>query len=123
MLFATDRKSTRERGLSRMSWALSAAIVAGLLTAVLLVAGKDAGAQPSNFLELETSSNVRFDATGTVDWANAGPCTYNFADGGSQSCAGSGGVFNGGVFVDADTPPTSSRPHGSGRGQLLHHGR
>jgi len=41
---------------------------------------------------------------GAVDWANSGPCST--AANGTVTCAGTGGLFNGGVFKGNTTPPT-----------------
>src|SRR5436309_6089179 len=67
-----------DRGFSRITLALGVAIATAM--ALVTIAspfgrGGTVGAQPSSFLELEASSNVRFDSSpgASFDWANSGP--------------------------------------------------
>ncbi len=63
------------------------------------------------FLELDNPANIGFDGLlgSSFDWANSGAnspggCT---STGGTMNCSGTGGVFDGGKFNGATTPPTA----------------
>ncbi len=60
---------------------------------------------PSSFVELD--GNLPFNATGTYDWANSGALTSSTTPGGTWTRAGSGGIFDGGIFNGNTTPPTA----------------
>jgi hypothetical protein len=72
---------------------------AAMLVASFAVA---ASATPSSFVELD--GNVISNGTGTYDWANSGALTTT---NNVYSRSGSGGIFDGGVFNGATTPPTA----------------
>jgi len=62
------------------------------------------------FLELDNPANIGFNGLlgSSFDWANGGAnspggCT---STGGTMNCSGTGGVFDGGKFNGATTPPT-----------------
>ena len=63
------------------------------------------------FLELDFPANVGFDNLPggfLFDWANAGANTGACSEaGGTVTCSGSGGVFDGGTFNGPTTPPTA----------------
>src|SRR5690349_4925391 len=85
------------RRLARRSFAICSAALC-----VLSVVTLSAEAAPSTFVELE--GNVAFDSTGTYDWSNPGALTTTNGD---YSRAGTGGLFNGGHYNGATTPPTA----------------
>src|SRR5262245_34990782 len=68
---------------------------------------------PTGFVELDLNANVGFDFTplASFDWANSGANTGNCApdpsDGNKIKCGGVGGLFDGGKFNGATTPPTA----------------
>ncbi len=67
---------------------------------------------PTGYVELDLNANVGFDFTplASFDWANSGANTGNCAadpsDGNKIKCGGTGGIFDGGKFNGATTPPT-----------------
>lgn len=68
----------------------------------------------TQFLELD--QNVGFDSLGgaSYDWANSGAnsgaCAADPSDGNKIKCSGTNGVFDGGIFNGATTPPTAPAP-------------
>ncbi|MBI2723534.1 MAG: hypothetical protein HYX50_00585 [Chloroflexi bacterium] len=99
------KKKGRESGFTRITAALALSIAAALgLFAIVRYSG-DAGAAPSAVFELD--NNIKFDANAgaTFDWANGGVCTFGNAVDTVESCAVPGGVFNGGTYKGATTPP------------------
>jgi hypothetical protein len=64
-----------------------------------------AQAVPSSFVELD--GNVVSNGTGTYDWANSGALTSPGTVNGVWTRAGSGGIFDGGVFRGNTTPPAA----------------
>jgi hypothetical protein len=94
-----------------------AAAVALALVAVVWASVNVPG--PTAFLELDNivgvGANIGFDglAGSSFDWADAGAaanprsCTETAVTGGIKiECSGAGGIFDGGVFHNATTPPT-----------------
>src|SRR5690242_14535578 len=94
-------RASRAASFSKKAKKRSVAIGAATLC-VLSVVVVQAQAAPSTFVELE--GNVAFDNTGTFDWSNPGALTTT---GGTYSRAGTGGLFNGGHYNGATTPPTA----------------
>jgi uncharacterized repeat protein (TIGR01451 family) len=90
---------------------VAAVAVMALAFAVVYASINVPGVTP--FLELEVLANVGFDGNlgGTFDWANAGanaiPRDCPTSGGGLIQCSGSGGIFDGGKFNGATTPPTA----------------
>jgi plastocyanin len=72
-----------------------------VLLASLSIAVAQAAA-PSTFVELD--GNVLSDGSGTYDWANSGTLTTT---GGDFKVSGTGGIFDGGHYNGATTPPTA----------------
>jgi hypothetical protein len=97
-----QRKPQGRGGLLGNARVRAAALVVMVATATLVVV--NTGATPSSFVELEPNSNVIFNGIGTYDWANSGALSTT---GNTYSRAGSGGIFNGGHFIDDTTPPTA----------------
>ncbi len=95
-------RSVASTRIARRSLPLLIALAIATIALTFLTIGR---AAPSSFLELDF--NVKFDGTGTFDWANSGNCTYTSTTGGTETCAGSGGVFNGGIFNGTTTVPTA----------------
>src|SRR3990172_2335589 len=66
---------------------------------------------PSAFIELGGNGgdkNIRADnVTPGLDWANGPSPACSHPATGTQTCPGSGGLFDGGVFVNSTTPPTA----------------
>jgi hypothetical protein len=88
--------SSRVRRRAQRSFALGSA---GLLIAAVIPLG-GASAAPSNFLELDGNEI----SNGAIDWANSGDLTTT---NNVYSRSGSGGLFDGGVFINNTTPPTA----------------
>ena len=63
--------------------------------------GENASAAPSGLLEVDF--DVRSD--GGFDWARSGPCTYSSTVNAAQTCSGTSGIFDGGIFRGNTTPP------------------
>src|SRR5438093_4150612 len=74
-------------------------------------------APPSSFMEQgpvagTQDGNIKYDGqAGSHDWANSGACTTTA---GTVSCAGTGGLFDGGHFNGNTTPPTAPTPTAAG---------
>jgi Prealbumin-like fold domain len=95
------------RRMARHPLRISAMLILGLVALSFVALGQ--AASPTNFVERD--GNVRFNGTGTYDWAN-GPspaCTFNSTTG-VVSCPGTGGLFDGGVYNGQTTPPTPPDP-------------
>src|SRR5262245_19052986 len=100
-----------KKGDRKPLFAITAAVlvmVASFVTASLNSPG------PTPFLQLEIpNANVGFDSGlgHTFDWADAGanslPRDCPVSAGGLIQCSGSGGIFDGGKFNGATTPPTA----------------
>jgi hypothetical protein len=91
------QRTVRSRA-GRRSVAIGAAALC-----VLSVVVVQAQAIPSTFLELD--GNVVSDSTGTYDWSNNG--TLATSANGTVTRDGTGGLFDGGKFNGATTPPTA----------------
>src|SRR5206468_3903630 len=76
-----------------------------------------AQAVPSNFVDIN-NHQVRWSGTGSFDWANgaaSNPAACNYATN-PIHCPGTNGLFDGGVFNGATTPPTPPNLIVSGSG-------
>jgi hypothetical protein len=89
-------------------------IALGLSVALALVAVGSASVNtpgPTAFLELDLPANLGFDGLpgSSFDWANGGANTIGgcISTGGIVNCSGTGGIFDGGTFNGATTPPTA----------------
>jgi len=96
-------QSTKGRAIVLMASAAFLSI--GLVQAALAT-----GVPPSNFVNV-SNHQVRWSGTGNFDWANgaaANPtaCSHPTTVGGVQTCPGTNGLFDGGVYNGATVPPT-----------------
>ena len=88
----------------RFAVLVAASLVVG--TGLFVEVALAAGVPPSNFVDV-TNHQERYSGTGTSDWAN-GPspaCTRPTTVNGVQTCPGTNGLFDGGVFKGNTVPP------------------
>src|SRR5262245_9849614 len=88
-------------------------VLASLAVAIAIIWATQNNPGPTGFVELDLNANVGFDFTplASFDWANSGAnsgnCSADPSDGNKIKCGGTGGLFDGGVFHTATTPPTA----------------
>jgi hypothetical protein len=107
--------TVRRHPLRTVGMALFALMIAAT---TFFVARMDTrAAPPSSFMEQgpvagTQDGNIKYDGqAGSFDWGNPGACTTTA---GTVSCAGTGGLFNGGHANGNNTPPTAPTPTAAG---------
>src|SRR5438552_1295578 len=97
-------------GYSRTAIVALPVLALALVALAALVVASVNNPGRTKFVELD--ANLGFDSLqgATFDWANSGASASGCTEvGGVNSCSGSGGLFDGGKFVSATTPPIA--PH------------
>jgi hypothetical protein len=93
----------------RRPWRLLAVLAVALMALTVVARGhatiNNGGPLPAavNIYNNQEKYSTAGEAGALFDWANSGACTYNTSP---ITCAGSNGIFNGGTFNGATTPPT-----------------